>query len=117
MKRTVFMPVVIVAALPLASLATGSPTQQDSARSACQMQAATLLQRLQREVLGEMTTEQANAAGAIVLEVCQAQEEAADEALEQAVMQAREEEQEKASSWLTESAKKPGNARLKRKSH
>ncbi len=37
--------------------------------------------------------------------------------MEQAVQEARDEEQEKASSWLTESANKPGNKRLKRKGY
>ena len=37
--------------------------------------------------------------------------------MEQAVQEARDEEQEKAESWLTESADKPGNKRLKRKGY
>ena len=100
--------------LALSPLTLATPSD---APSLCEAQAEMILSRLQSEVVGELAADERTAANSIVLEVCRDREQAAEIEMEQAVMQAREEEQEKADSWLTESADKPGNARLKRKSH
>ena len=86
-------------------------------RNQCKGQAEQILARLQTEVVGELNADQRSSANQIVLDVCQAREQQVEVQKEQAVQEARDEEQEKASSWLTESANKPGNKRLKRRGH
>jgi hypothetical protein len=110
MKTVVTLPALLCITLSLPCVsATPAPP------SPCEGQTAIILERLQNEVVGELDQDQRTAASAIVLEVCQGREEAIELEMDQAVLEAREDEQEKASSWLTESANKPGNARLKRK--
>jgi hypothetical protein len=83
----------------------------------CQQQAAQIIQRLQAEVVGPWSVTQVASAQQIVLDVCQEREKQLDLQTEQAVEQARKEEQAQANSWFTESADKAGNKRLKRKGH
>lgn len=83
----------------------------------CKVQAEQILSRLQLEIVGELNTGDLDAANEIILDVCQAGEAQVEIQMEQAVQKAREEEQAEANAWLTESADKPGNKRLKRKSH
>jgi Holliday junction resolvase-like predicted endonuclease len=100
----------LLTSLPLAALAAGDGWL-------CQDQAEQVLQRLQTEVVGELDPVQRASANQIVIDVCQVRENQVEAQVEQAVQQVREEEQEQANAWLTESADKPGNRRLKRKSH
>jgi len=79
----------------------------------CKDQADRILARLQREVVNLSATELA-AANRIVLDVCQVREQQVEAEVERAVQEVREEEQ---TGWFTESADKPGNKRLKRKTH
>jgi hypothetical protein len=110
MRTFLTLPAALCMTLSLPGMAAIS-----AARSPCEAQTAIILERLQNEVVGELQADQRTAASAIVLEACQGREEAIEVEIDQAVSEAREEEQEKATSWLTESANKPGNARLKRK--
>ena len=100
-------------------LITAFPAVADVAddRNQCKEQAEQILARLQTEVVNELNAEQRYSANQIVLDVCQAREKQVEVQMEQAVQEAREEEQEKAGNWFTESANKPGNERLKRKGH
>jgi len=86
---------------------------QDDAR--CEEQARQILDRLQAELVGQLNSEQRGAAIQIVLDVCQQREAQLEVQVEQAVQQAREEEQ--ASSWWQNSGDKEGNKRLRRKQH
>ena len=86
-------------------------------RNLCKDQAEQVLARLQAEVLGDLNLDQRAAASQIVLDVCHDREQQVEIEKEQAIEQVRNEEQDKASSWLTESANKPGNKRLKRRGH
>ena len=81
--------------------------------SLCKEQADQIISRLQTEVVGELDLDQRASANQIVIDVCQVREKQ----VEQATQQVRDEEQAKANAWLTDSADKPGNKRLKRKSH
>lgn len=101
------------------SLAISCPAIADASegRNRCQEQADHILARLQAEVVGELAVDQRAASNQIVLDVCQGRERQVEIQMEQAVQEAREEEQEKAGSWLTGSANKAGNKRLKRKGH
>ena len=101
------------------SLIMTFPTIADVAddRNQCKEQAEQILALLQTEVVGELNANQRSSANQIVLDVCQAREQQVEVQMEQAVQEARDEEQEKASSWLAESANKPGNKRLKRKGY
>ena len=83
----------------------------------CKGQADQILSRLQAEIVCKLNTVDLAAANEIILDVCQAREAQAEIQMEQAVQKAREQEQAEANAWLTESADKPGNKRLKRKSH
>ena len=83
----------------------------------CKVQAEQILNRLQLEVVGELNSVDVAAANRIILDICQAREVQAEKQMEQAVQQAREDSEQQANAWLTESADKPGNKRLKRKSH
>ena len=100
-------------------LITAFPTvaDVDDDRNQCKEQAEQILARLQTEVVNELNAEQRYSANQIVLDVCQTREKQVEAQMEQAVQEARDEEQEKAESWLTESADKPGNKRLKRKGY
>ncbi|GAB5452416.1 MAG: hypothetical protein Hals2KO_27440 [Halioglobus sp.] len=97
----------------LASAVAAAP--EDS--TPCERQAEAIVQRLQAEVTGALDNEQRAAARQIVIAACDDREKAADLKMQQAVDDARAEEQESARDWLTESADKEGNQRLKRKSH
>lgn len=107
--------------LVLLFAASGLCHAQAAPDSLCAQQANEILERLQREVIGDLSPDDRGAASRIVVDVCEQREEQVEQALEQevelAVEKAREEEQAKADAWLTESADKPGNRRLKRKSH
>ena len=83
----------------------------------CNFQAEQILARLQLEVVGELNSLDVAAANRIILDICQAREVQAEMQMEQAIHQAKEESEQQANAWLTESADKPGNKRLKRKSH
>jgi hypothetical protein len=83
----------------------------------CEDQAEQILARLQLEVVGELNSDDLAAANRIILDICQSREIQAEMKMEQAVQQAKEESEQQANAWLTESADKPGNKRLKRKSH
>ncbi len=83
----------------------------------CERQAEAIVQRLQSEVTGALDNEQRAAARQIIIAACDDREKAADLKLQQAVEDTSAEEQENARAWLTESADKAGNQRLKRKSH
>ena len=83
----------------------------------CKDQAEQILARLQTEVVGELSTAERASANQIVLDVCQIREQQVEEQVQQAAEQARNDEQAKSNEWFTESADKPGNKRLKRKSH
>jgi hypothetical protein len=84
----------------------------------CKDQAEQILARLQTEVVGELNTAQRASANQIVLDVCLDREQQVEAQVEQAVQQVRDEEQAKSTSWWSgESADKPGNKRLKSKSH
>ncbi len=100
----------LLMACSIASLAT-----EDS--GLCRHQAEQILERLQTEVVGDLDPVQRSTANQIVIDVCQARESQVEAQVEQAVLQVREEERAEANAWLTESADKPGNRRLKRKSH
>ena len=81
----------------------------------CKAQAEQVITRLEAEVVGTLQNDQREAANTIVMDVCQLREEAVQEEITEAVEKTREEEQDKASAWLTKSADKAGNKRLKRK--
>ena len=105
--------------LPLAAtIATAACYATNTlAGSSCDEQATTIIERLQGEVTGALSASQRNDAKRIVLDACEQREHTVVAEQTQAVEQARKEEQEKASAWLTESADKEGNRRLKRKGH
>ena len=109
-----WLPVLIFPTLVMAFPAIAEVADD---RKQCKAQAEQILARLQTDVVGELSAKQRSSANQIVLDVCQAREQQVEVQMEQAVQQARDEEQEKASSWLTESADKPGNKRLKRKGY
>lgn len=110
-----------------------SPAGVAAADDSCEAQAATIIDRLQTEVIGTLDEGQRAAANRIVLDVCGLREQAVEtevaEAVEiarqeeqvkteAAVEQARQEEREKAgesSGWFSGSGDKPGNDRLKRR--
>ena len=96
----------------LLGLAVVAPLSAAST-AVCQSQAEEILRRLQAEVVNGWSTEQQAKANAIVMDVCEVREEA----VEQEIEQAREEEKAKADEWWKENADKTGNRRLKRKSH
>lgn len=100
--------------LAMAFSATGVAVADSSH---CDHQAERILARLQTEVLGELSATERGKAQRIVLDVCQAREQQVEKQVEQAIQDVRAEEEEKANSWFTESADKPGNKRLKRKTH
>lgn len=102
--------------LPLLMTLAAASVLADT-REQCKQQVEQVLARLQSEVVGELDAAQRASASQIVLEVCQVREQEVVVEVEQAVQQARDEEQEKVNSWFTESADKPGNKRLQRKSH
>ena len=83
----------------------------------CLSQAEEILGRLQTDVVGTLSNDQRIAANTIVLDVCQDREQEVEAEKEEAVQQAREDEQEKANSWFADSPEKAGNKRLKRKSY
>ncbi len=99
----------------LAAWSTASVASQSAGQ--CRDQADQILSRLQLEIVGELNAGDLAAANRIILDVCQAREAQDEIQIEQAFQQAREEAQAEANAWLTESANKPGNKRLKRKSH
>jgi hypothetical protein len=103
-------PLLFLAVYPTVGLAA------DTA-AGCNVQAEQILARLQLEVVGELNSVDVAAANRIILDVCEAREVQAEMQMEQAVQQARKESEQQANAWLTESADKPGNKRLKRKSH
>ena len=85
--------------LALAMLGVGVPPLGWSADEACEKQSRELLRRLREEVLVDLDMAKQQQVAAIVLEVCE------------------EQVQEIENRWWTESGDKPGNERLKRKSH
>ena len=112
MKSSLFRLIILSLAISLPSFAGEAEDQ-----GKCLSQAEEILARLQTEVVGRLDSDQHIAANTIVLEVCQVRERELEAEKEEAVQQAREEEQEKANSWFTNSPEKPGNKRLKRKGH
>ncbi|MEM9254154.1 MAG: hypothetical protein AAGA91_01825 [Pseudomonadota bacterium] len=106
---------IAVAAIAL-YLANGWASASDEGDQ-CTAQARQILDRLEQEVVGAMSTSERASANRIVLEVCEQRETEVVQEKAVAVQEAREEEQEKSTSWWNTSADKPGNERLKRKQH
>ena len=108
----------MIRALPLLALVCATPAIAGDGALQCKDQAEQILSRLQGEVVGKLDTADVAAANRIILDVCQDREVQAGIQMDQAVQEAREAEKAEADAWwLTESADKPGNKRLKRKSH
>jgi hypothetical protein len=105
-----------ISLVPLAMTLSATTAATDDGEQ-CKGQAEQILDRLQAEVVGELSVSQRASANQIVLDVCLAREQQVEIQEEKAVQQAREEEQAKANDWFTESPDKPGNKRLKRKGH
>ncbi|MGB1140864.1 MAG: hypothetical protein ACPG1A_08195 [Halioglobus sp.] len=98
-----------------AALFAGVASSADDSGARCEAQARQILDRLEAEVVGQLRAAQRATANEIVLDVCHAREAQVEVEVEAAVQQAREEEQEKAAGWFTNSGNKAGNKRLKRK--
>lgn len=81
---------------------------ENSAR--CQEQAARVVERLQEEVVGELSAERQSSARRIVAENCQAQAQAPG-----AQAPAGAGEEDGSGFWSTDSPDKAGNERLKRR--
>jgi len=96
-------------------LFAGFAVSAEGSGAQCEAQARQILDRLEAEVVGELRTAQRESANEIVLDVCRAREKQVETEVEEAVQQAREEEQEKAGGWFSNSGNKAGNKRLKRK--
>ena len=99
------------------SLAGPAGAGADQGGALCEVQARQILDRLEAEVIGDLGGAQRQAANGIVLDVCHKREAQVASEKAQAVQQAREEEQDKAGGWFTNSGDKAGNDRLKRKQH
>jgi hypothetical protein len=99
------------------SLAGPAAAGEDQGGARCEAQARQILDRLESEVIGALGGAQRKSANEIVLDVCHEREAQVASEKAQAVQQAREEEQDKAGGWFTNSGNKAGNERLKRKQH
>lgn len=108
---------VLCAAVAALLCAGAAAVADDEQLVHCEDQARIILERLEAEVVGDMSASQRGSARQIVLDVCLDREAQVDMEVREAVQQAREEEQENAASWWENSPDSAGNTRLKRKQH